>query len=95
MQPKYWHLFVSFIFSKFYTLMTDCFIMRFLSEISDVPRDVGSDVSVTVNPSVSYFISTELFVTFLFKGLGDGVFVFTILRLSLAVPVFCLGVTAV
>lgn len=49
--------------------MTDFSIMRFLSEISDVPR--GHRVwCVWSNEPISVFISTELFVNFLFKVLG-------------------------
>lgn len=57
-------------------------------------EDIGSDVFDAVNPSASLFPLNYSWI-FCLRVWGDSVFVFTILRLSLAVPLFCIGVTAV
>jgi len=57
-----------------------------------VCRDnTGSGVPATGTHAHLCSTSTELFVNFLFRGLGDGVFVFTLPGLRLAAPVFASG----
>lgn len=57
-------------------------------------EDIGSDEFGAINPSASLFPLNYLWI-FCLRFLGGSVFVFTILRLSLAVPILCIGVTAV
>lgn len=71
--------------------MTD-FRARFLGATSPVCQDdTGSGVPATGTHARLCSTSTELFVNFLFRGLGDSVFVFTFPRLRLAAPVFASG----